>query len=73
MPGSPTEKRGDRWLPIQADPPPWDVPLDETMADIHFLGDVKGKYDGPEGLRRLLEEEEDQSWSARLKRFLGLR
>lgn len=27
--------------PVQADPPPpWDVPLDETMAPIHYQGDI---------------------------------
>jgi hypothetical protein len=61
------------WLPVQPDPPPWDVPLDETTAHIHFQGDRKGKYDDAEGARRLLEEWEDKSWSARLKRFLCLR
>lgn len=61
------------WLPHQPDPPPWDVPLDQTTAHIRFSGDLEGKYDGVEGARRWFEEQEDPSWSARLKRFLGLR
>jgi hypothetical protein len=26
--------------PVQADPPGWDVPLDQTMAPLHRRGDV---------------------------------
>jgi hypothetical protein len=61
------------WLGIEPDPPPWDVPLDETFAHFHFQGDLEGKYDDVEGARRLWEELHDPSWSARLKRFFGLR
>lgn len=61
------------WLPIKPDPPPWDLPLDETVAHFHFQGDLEGKYDDVAGAKRLWEEREDRSWSARLKRFLCLR
>jgi hypothetical protein len=27
------------WEPVKADPPPWDVPLDQTEAPIHYEGD----------------------------------
>jgi hypothetical protein len=26
--------------PVEPDPPPWDVPLDQTKAPIHFEGDI---------------------------------
>jgi hypothetical protein len=26
--------------PLEPDPPPWDVPLDQTTAPIHFEGDT---------------------------------
>ncbi len=73
MPDSPSQNWSRPWLPVQPDPPPWDVPLDQTAAHIHFQGDLKGKYEDVEGARRLLEELEDRSWSARLKRLLCLR
>jgi hypothetical protein len=59
------------WLLVEPAPLPRDVPLEETAAEFHFQGDIEGKYDGVEGARRLLEELEDPSWSARLKRFFG--
>ena len=72
MPDSPERKDPNEWLRKRPDPVPWDVPLDETVAHIHFQGDVKGKYDGPDGARRLFEEREDRSLLARFKRFFGL-
>jgi hypothetical protein len=33
--------RDDSPLPTaKADPPPWDVPLDQTTAPIHYEGDI---------------------------------
>jgi hypothetical protein len=26
--------------PVKPDPPPWDVPLDQTKAPVHFEGDT---------------------------------
>jgi len=26
--------------PVKPNPPSWDVPLDQTKAPIHFLGDI---------------------------------
>jgi hypothetical protein len=26
--------------PVKGNPPPWDVPLDQTTAPIHFEGDI---------------------------------
>ena len=26
--------------PVEPDPPPWDVPLDQTTAELHFEGDI---------------------------------
>ena len=28
------------WEPVRPDPPPWDVPLDQTTASIHYEGDT---------------------------------
>jgi hypothetical protein len=28
------------WEPVKPDPPPWDVPLDQTTAPIHYEGDT---------------------------------
>jgi hypothetical protein len=28
------------WEPLKPDPPPWDVPLDQTTAPIHIEGDI---------------------------------
>jgi hypothetical protein len=28
------------WERLKPDPPPWDVPLDQTTAPIHFQGDT---------------------------------
>lgn len=28
------------WEPVKADPPPWNVPLDQTTAPTHRLGDT---------------------------------
>jgi hypothetical protein len=29
--------------PLEPDPPPWDVPLDQTTAPIHFEGDTSSR------------------------------
>jgi len=33
-------KEDPNWEPVKADPPSWDVPLDQTTAPIHYLGDT---------------------------------
>jgi hypothetical protein len=36
----PKRKKKKKRGPLKADPPPWDVPLDQTKMPIHRVGDL---------------------------------